>query len=1001
MVGTSRSRSSSSSGTNSLSSPSSTPSPSPPPQSSNNTKKQNSKKLSSTSNNGSGRHRHMTVHDLKKVRKARQYQQQQQQHQPYHTKMKTVVRGPSSIAIATPPLLSNRQMNDVISNLLLQIPEHNEALFYDPPLDHLQDIDLMDDYSFGGNNIFKDKDKYNESFHTTASRNSSIGQEERRVGGRTSGPVDLDDSVDDSTDDESVTSPTTRRIGSSGPVDLDDSIITDGDSTVGNDESVIISFETFDTTVPTVITPNKPPPPPKDPTVPVNNEDVVNGGPPVITPNKPPPPSEDGTDVTDGSSLISIDNIIYERSENFDMIWKEHEDEFLVWKSGSQHKKMNHNSMVTDVTTSASLTASNRYIMSGESSRTGGVNELYNINLPVTAKAAASEEIDLVGEDDDMASKVTSSSLDTFGYPTGFPNTAATIPSASLLPSNTSVVVIAPSSSPLSTPVVTPPSSEQQRQQQETNRNNVDGKEEEQETKRGDERINNEPYYSSLASKARHLRALRLRAAIDGANNRARLGGSPIEEEKESSSILVNNNVDYPSHYGHVIQVTTRTRSNNNINNNTYRGGDEDNNSGDGDGTQSVISEITNISGKLFIKVDPKQESKWDDMSSVGFCVVERPQQKWQQRPTTTTTAAAAVDVYRILNVDDFDAAESNEEVSGYDTDTPPLSFDGSVKTPPLCYLLNHNSSKAELEQQGNDNVEEEEKICYQQQDDAEEYSLTNKWNDDVSSIGLLGAEQQAMMVMNKKRNKTFQSTTMLSGNNNSNATPMIPFVIRPRQDYGSNSDDDNYNNNKNRNSSNINSIFRERSSSDRDGDDNENENDKVGINNDDSEATPTFSTIWGGGEESVVFKECDGFKQARSKPKSTSADGDTTKPGGHLELNQTFSTVWVEDCDSYLSPVYDCFNDLEMQHQQQQQQQHEQDQDQKDEIDKVSSKTSAESTHEHSSSSKQESNCTEIQNSSTYADVFSRYWILVIIVVVVLLVSPIVGVAIYVHVGM
>ncbi|OEU19065.1 hypothetical protein FRACYDRAFT_237356 [Fragilariopsis cylindrus CCMP1102] len=971
VVGTSRS---SSSGANSLSSPSSTPSPSPPPQSSNNTKKQNNKKLSSTSNNGSGRHRHMTVHDLKKVRKARQYQQLQQQHQPYQTKMKTVVRGPSSIAIATPPLLSNRQMNDVISNLLLQIPEHNEALFYDPPLDHLQDIDLMDDYSFGGNNIFKDKDKYNESFHTTTSRNSSIGQEERRVGGRTSGPVDLDDSVDDSTDDESVTSPTTRRIGSSGPVDLDDSIITDGDSTVGNDESVIISFETFDTTVPTVITPNKPPPPPpKDPTVPVNNEDVVNDGLPVITPNKPPPPSEDGTDVTDGSSLISMDNIIYERSENFDMIWKEHEDEFLVWKSGSQHRKMNHNSMGAVVTTSASLTANNKYIMSGESSRTGYVNELYNINLPVTAKAAAatSEEIDLVGEDDDMSSKVTSSSLDTFGYPTGFPNTAATISSASLLPLNTSVVGIAPPSSPLPNPVVTPPSSEQQRQQQETYRNNVDGKQEEQETKRGDERIDNEPSYSSLASKARHLRALRLRAAIDGANNRARLGGSPVEEEKESSSILVSNNVDYPSHYGHVIQVTTRTRSNNNINNNTYRGGDEDNNSGDGDGTQSVISEITNISGKLFIKVDPKQESKWDDMSSVGFCVVERPQQKRQQRPATTT-AAAAVDVYRILNVDDFDAAESNEEVSGYDTDTPPLSFDGSVKTPPLCYLLNHNSSKAGLEQQGNDNVEEEEEICYQQQDDAEEYSLTNKWNDDVSSIGLLGAEQQAMMVMNKKRNKTFQSTTMLSGNNNSNsnnnAPPMIPFVIRPRQDYGSNSDDDNYNNNKNRNSSNINSIFRER------------------------------------GEESVVFKECDGFKQARLKPKSTSADGDTTKPSGHLELNQTFSTVWVEDCDSYLSPVYDCFNDLEMQHQQQQQQQqqYEQDQDQKDEIDKVSSKTSAESTHEHSSSSKQESNCsTEIQNSSTYADVFSRYWILVIIVVVILLVSPIVGVAIYVHVGM
>jgi hypothetical protein len=228
--------------------------------------------------------------------------------------------------------------------------------------------------------------------------------------------------------------------------------------------------------------------------------------------------------------------------------------------------------------------------------------------------------------------------------------------------------------------------------------------------------------------------------------------------------------------------------------------------------------------------------------------------------------------------------------------------------------------------------------------------------------------------------------------NTNNNATPMIPFVIRPRQDYGSKSDDDNYNNNKNRNSSNINSIFRKRSSSDRCGDDNDND----GINNDDSEATPTFSTIWGG-EESVKFKECDGFKQARSepKPKSTSADGDTTKPGGHLEPNPTFSTVWVEDCDSCLSSEENYFSDLEMQ---QQQQQYEQDQDQKN--DEVSSKTSAESMHEHSSSSKQESNCTEIQNSSTYADVSSRYWIIVIVVVVIL-VAAIAGVALYVHVGM
>ena len=39
---------------------------------------------------------------------------------------------------------------------------------------------------------------------------------------------------------------------------------------------------------------------------------------------------------------------IHENDEKFDAIWKEHEDEFLVWKAGAQHTKMAASTKMND-----------------------------------------------------------------------------------------------------------------------------------------------------------------------------------------------------------------------------------------------------------------------------------------------------------------------------------------------------------------------------------------------------------------------------------------------------------------------------------------------------------------------------------------------------------------------------------------------------------------------------------------------------------------------------
>merc|ERR1712238_505401 len=149
-------------------------------------------------------------------------------------------------------------------------------------------------------------------------------------------------------------------------------------------------------------------------------------------------------------------------------------------------------------------------------------------------------------------------------------------------------------------------------------------------------------------------------------------------------------------------------------------------------------------------------------------------------------------------------------------------------------------------------------------------------------------------------------------------------------------------------------------------------------------EANPTFSTIWGGEEESsiVFLRECDDFEtKAKTKTKAI----DTTLL--ELELNPTFSTVWAEDCDSYASSN-DC-NDLEMQQDEQEQEQL----DQKEEVSSGSSWTSTTSTNDNSS---KQPNCREHPN----LEVSSSWYWSVTIVFVVVVAAAIAAVVLYVFIS-
>merc|ERR1712238_242004 len=220
----------------------------------------------------------------------------------------------------------------------------------------------------------------------------------------------------------------------------------------------------------------------------------------------------------------------------------------------------------------------------------------------------------------------------------------------------------------------------------------------------------------------------------------------------------------------------------------------------------------------------------------------------------------------------------------------------------------------------------------------------------------------------------------------------MIPFIIQPRENNSSRSSNSSSlkdtNDRKGKTNSNINSIFRKCSSGSCGvGDVGVGMNSGIEHHSKLGEANPTFSTIWGGEEESsiVFLRECDDFEtKAKTKRKAI----DTTLL--ELELNPTFSTVWAEDCDSYAST--NDYNDLEMQQDEQEQ---EQQLDQKEEVSSGSSWTSTTSSNDNSS---KQLSCHEQSNSD---DISSLWCWSVVIVIVIVLVVAIAAVVLYVFISM
>ena len=462
-----------------------------------------------------------------------------------------------------------------------------------------------------------------------------------------------------------------------------------------------------------------------------------------------------------------------------------------------------------------------------------------------------------------------------------------------------------------------------------------------------------------LASKARQLRALRLRATIhndkdDAAGLDVPRYRTPEEEEQESPQSQQHGAAGMVN----VVRVLSNTTC------------------------QSVVSDITTLSDKLFLKINPnKPQGRWDDISSLGFSVSGQHQQQQQQQGTISTSIASSTNYCeiwvknknhnRILEPNEREGRDSNSDSDGdvlvmveepppsyvktppicymnqtiraqlkqsdnakqiefeshnrmeskkrdgqgrgdvLEKEPPPLYFDGSVKTPPMCYM--NQTIRTQLEQndnaregQGRGGVLEEPPlyfdgsvktppICYMNQtirsqldqnDNAQQrhndyendgyqdlYSGESKW-DDVSSIGLVGVE-----TINKRLKRHLSKS-----DNNYPPVPVIPFVIRPQPE-----DFDDISSDEEEGDLNTNDIFRTRANH-TDSDDKERK----------SETTPTFSALWAEDSSDV------------ENPKGKILSGSSIP---HLELNPTFSTVWVEDCDSYYSNSSTNFSDQEMQH--------------------------------------------------------------------------------------
>ncbi|KAG7338943.1 hypothetical protein IV203_034612 [Nitzschia inconspicua] len=392
---------------------------------------------------------------------------------------------------------------------------------------------------------------------------------------------------------------------------------------------------------------------------------------------------------------VDVDSV-QDREDGFSMIWKEYEDEFLVWKGNEQLQVM----------ALKNARARQKAIL-GRSCRDGGNKRSLALNnnkfltdegiqneaSPVFAIKYEGNECkhedtasDGCGSLDTFGFSLTNASTDSYGFPVKV--NKQTIPrgdstrledalNATTVPKNVG-------------------STESSRARTIQRIKDVLSKDQDSEDTGTD---------VGLGAKARGLRAIRLRSATYHRTQTIQPvfstvheheewfawkdtalfpqvskleetdAGFPSEERMESFAVY-----DYPGNYGFVVNV------------------DRDN----ADMAQSVVSDITNLSDKIFLRVTSVPESKWDDISSVGLNGVEG-------KPCTIATPAKK---------DNF--LEAKEVVpSSKDIGKPPFYYDASIKTPPFfsCHDLSEDAKV---------------------QDEDDKPSI--KW-DDVSSIGLLGVE--------------------------------------------------------------------------------------------------------------------------------------------------------------------------------------------------------------------------------------------------------------------
>ncbi len=161
---------------------------------------------------------------------------------------------------------------------------------------------------------------------------------------------------------------------------------------------------------------------------------------------------------------------------------------------------------------------------------------------------------------------------------------------------------------------------------------------------------------SLMVSKARRLRTLRLRAAANNLN----LEGDHeyfepcfrVAEEEEGG--MNSEAMEFPGHFGQIIRAQS----------------DE----GRDMSCQSVVSEISLQSERLFLRLSPSFESIMDDMNSFcGGVVVDE----------DCNSAAQTCN-----SEDEYDKQINCEEIAGENVKDPPYDFDASVKTPPRHYFV-------------------------------------------------------------------------------------------------------------------------------------------------------------------------------------------------------------------------------------------------------------------------------------------------------------------------